>query len=71
MRGNLHYEERVAVAMEMLNESPPMLDRLKLRLTARRELEHFIRRTMRVLMGHRDFVPRNMKRYVRPMRRAR
>jgi hypothetical protein len=71
MRGDLHYEERVNVAYEMLNHTPPMYGRLKLRPALRRELDRFTRRVMEVLIGQRAAVPRDLRRYVRPMRRSR
>lgn len=70
MRGQLHHEECITVAYEMLNDTPALFDRLALRPTQRRKLEHLVRRTMRVLIGHREFVPRAYRRYVRPLRRS-
>lgn len=69
MRGDLYYEERVGVAYEMLNRSVALYDELRLPTAKRRRLDDFTRRVMGVLLGERAEVPRNLRRFTRPLRR--
>lgn len=65
MRGQLHYEERIAVLYAMLNEDS--LDVFGAMTAKERE---FIHRLLAVALGGRNSVPRKHRRHIRPLRRA-
>lgn len=71
MRGQLHLEERVAIAREMLNRSVGLYDGLRLSPARRRRLNDFTLRVMSVLFGERGAVPRRFRSMARPVRRER